>query len=601
MSSRDLDRLRIAWMLALVPAAVILSPAPASAAPQPQQPSGQQPGPQAGQQLVEVRVTSTQPRMAVIDRGTADGLAKQDRVVFRPREGGRFEGTIVRIGERAAVVELDDGAFTPAPGTRGDVRVPVARFAAPAQPAAPNSIGPGPAVKPPAAPAPADRADPAAQATQPPAHPPWQKVDDEWSADQPLLARVRPLHPEERESQISGRVYTIADYMSNTEGNARDVFARAGTDLLYENAFGQGGDLHFAGEVNYRKTDNSDGDDDERRLLRIDRLSYSWGGNRFTPDRFEVGRFLQHEMPEFGLLDGFEWDRRLSGGNSFGASAGFLPEPDPNQTTGRDLSVAAWYRWVADESELLSVTAGYQKTFHELDADRDLLVAKVLYLPIDAWTFSGTTWVDLYTSSDTAKGAGAEVTQAYVTTGRHWESGSALRATYTHLAFPELQRNEFLPVTAQQLADDHSDRAALYGRQALSRSVAIFGQTGAWKDQADDGGDAEGGFDVDNLLFSGSHAEVAGFGTDGRFVRTLGWRASLGATTERTAWSLGYEFTLNRIDGFQSNNNDIPQHRARASWEMHGEPGWTFSTYADVLLYDTETAVITGIMLQRSF
>src|SRR5215813_259492 len=53
------------------------------------------------------------------------------------------------------------------------------------------------------------------------------------------------------------------------------------------------------------------------------RLSYSIGGDRFAPDRIEVGRFLQYGMPEFGVLDGVEWDRRLAGGDSFGASVGF--------------------------------------------------------------------------------------------------------------------------------------------------------------------------------------------------------------------------------------------------------------------------------------
>ena len=135
----------------------------------------------------------------------------------------------------------------------------------------------------------------------------------------------------------------------------------------------------------------------------------------------------------------------------------------------------------------------------------------------------------------------------------------------------------------------------------MGRTVAIFGQGGVWKDQDDEGGDVDGGFDVDNLLFGGSHAEAAGFATNGKFVKTVGWRASLGATSERTAWGLGYEFTFHRIVGFQTNHDDLPQHRVRASWEVNGESGWSFSTYTDLLLYDHETAVIAGIMLQRSF
>jgi hypothetical protein len=548
---------------------------------------------QPDQQVIEVRVTSAQPRLTVIDRGSIDGLEKQDRVVLRPHGGGRYEGTIVRIGERASVVELDDARFVPAPGTRGEVRIPRSRLTAPVLPVAAAAQD---------AQQQAAQGQPAAQApSTPPEHPPWQRTGDEWDATQPLLARVRPLRPYERDARVSGRVYTIADYYSNTEGSTHDTFIRTGADLLYENVFGKGGDLHFDGEVNYRKADVPDDEDEAHTLFRLDRLSYTWGGNRFAPSRVEIGRFLQYEMPEFGVLDGLEWDRRLDGGDRIGASIGYLPEPDRDQKSWRDLSMAGWYRWTADESELFSMSGGYQKTFHNYDADRDLFVAKVLYLPPDGWTFTGTAWVDYYTASDTAKGSGLELTQAYVTTGRRFESGSELRANYVHRAFPETDRNEFTPMTQQQLADDHLDRVSLYGRQTLGRTVGMFGQVGAWHDQVEDGGDVSAGFDVEDMLFQGSRIEAAGFGTRGRFTDTLGWRASVSAINPHTIWRLGYEFTLNRIDGFQDDNNDIPQHRTRASWEKYGDSGWSFSSYVDLLFYDSETAVVTGILLQRSF
>src|SRR6201988_4439863 len=98
------------------------------------------------------------------------------------------------------------------------------------------------------------------------------------------------------------------------------MFARAGTVLLVENFMQKGGDLYFDAETNYRDTDVPDDDDDQDTLLRLERFSYAWGGNRFAADRYEVGRFLQHDMPEFGVLDGGEWTRRLSGGDIFGGS-----------------------------------------------------------------------------------------------------------------------------------------------------------------------------------------------------------------------------------------------------------------------------------------
>jgi hypothetical protein len=560
--------------------------------------------------IVAVRVTSASPRFTAIDRGSADGLIKGDRVVFRPRGSAQREGVIVRVSERSAVVELGDATLLLAAGTRGEVRVPRSRSITHLEPAA---TAPPPEQREPTAqsqpsgqaqssgqsqsPVPSAQSQPQA----PPEHPPWPSRDDEWNEKQPLLAGVRPLRPSERDLRVSGSVFVGGDYLMNTEGPTHNVFARTGGSLLYENVFGGGGDLHVEGEVNYRMTDVPDDDDEQFTRGILYRLSYSVGGNRFAPDRFEVGRFLQHEMPEFGVLDGFEWDRRLAGGDSFGASVGFLPVPDEHFSTGTDFALAAWYRWVADESELFSVTGGFQKTFHNFDADRDLFVAKAMYLPGDGWMCSGALWVDLYGAGDTAKNSAVEITEAYVTTGRTWESGSALRATYAHIAFPELDRNEFTPVTQQELANAHTDRLSAYGRQAIGRSLALFGLAGVWKDQDEDGGDAEFGFDVDHFLFDGSRFETSGFGALGNFTTTVGWRASVSVITPHTNWRVGYEFTQDNINGFQNDNDDIPQHAARGSWEIHGDTGWTFSANLGLLFYDTETAVNVGVLLQRSF
>jgi len=547
--------------------------------------------------VVELRVTSTRPRVAIVDRGTIDGLMPRDRVVFRPRDGVPFEGTVLRIEERIASVELDDPAFVPQPGTRGEVRVPKSRLdalrVARATPndAATNDKTPNDTA----------RGDATPNAPAPPEHPPWQRGEDDWTPDEPLLAKVRPLRPAERESRATGRVYSFFDYAHSTEGDRTDSFARLGTDVTWENPFGNGGDLHFDGELNSRSTKVPDDDDESTSRLRLDRLSYAWGGNRFQADRFELGRFLQHEAPEFGVLDGFQWGRRLGSGNTVGASIGYMPEPNGRNSSGDDFQVATYYRFVADESEMLSLLAGFQKTFHHMDADRDLFVAKVLYLPPTGWNFSGTAWIDWYDATDHAKGSGLEVTQAYVSTGRRFDGGSSIRFTYTHMAFPEIERNEFLPVTNEQLANDRADRVTAFGRQALGRDVALFGRVGLWSDEDDDGTDAEMGFDVDDFVVRGLDVEAAGFGVDSRFERTVGWRAGLGSTTSHGVWRAGYDFTLNDIDGFTNDNDSVPQHRVRASWETHMDSGFSIALYADLLMFDRERSVLAGLFLERSF
>jgi len=536
-------------------------------------------------ETLELRVTAVRPRQAVVDRGTVDGLALKDRVTFRPRTGRVYGGIVTEIGERVAVVDLDDPSIVPALGTKGDARVPRARRPPPAIPPAIPPVG--------------DEAAPAAPAAQ--EHPPWERKEDEWKSGDALLAHVRPFRPDEREPNVSGRAYSIFDFAHSSEGDHSDTFARTGASLLFENPFRRGGELHVDVEANYRNTDVPDADGEELTRLRLDRLSYSWGGNRFTPDRYEIGRFLQHEMPEFGVLDGGQWSHRLPGGNSFGASVGFIPDQVLEQNTGDDLQFAGYYRWVADESEQLSLAAGYQKTFHYLDADRDLLVGKIVYLPGHDWDFTGTAWVDLYTAGDEAKGRGLGLTQAYLSTGKHWDGGSTVRFTYTHLEFPENELDAFTPVTFDQLAHDHADRVAATTRQAVGRHFGVFAQGGAWADQDDAGGDGEVGLDFEDVAFEGSTVELAGFYTGGRFSTTVGGRTAISGTTSTGAWHLAYEFTYDDIVGFDSDNNSLPQHRARASWDFNTNSRWSLSMYAEALLFDQETSVLAGLFLQRSF
>src|SRR6185436_18159942 len=219
---------------------------------------------------------------------------------------------------------------------------------------------------------------------------------------QPLLAKVVPVRPEQRPAQLSGLLYLIADYTRSTEDERRNTFDRLGASLVYDNSFGMGERVYFDGELNYRQTTVPDDEDDLERRARIDRASLAFGGTRFRPSRFEVGRFLQNGMPEFGVLDGVEWNTRTRGGDRYGLSAGFMPEPDSHYDTGDDLQVAGFYRWVYDESEQLAVAGGYQKSFHDRTADRDLFVFNVNYAPPEGWSFFATTWVDYYTDGDDA-------------------------------------------------------------------------------------------------------------------------------------------------------------------------------------------------------
>ncbi len=532
---------------------------------------------------LDLRVTSAQHGTALVDRGTSDGLREGDRVLFFPREGGTFEGTVERVEERSAEVVLHDPAFLPASGTRGRVQVPRSRLSPP----------PGaPAQSEPPAPVPGER--------PPVEHPPWTQRQDEWTAGEPLLAKVRPLRPEQRPPRMSGRIYTIDDYIRSTEDDRRNGFYRLGGEVLYENAFGHGERVNLAGEINHRETDVPDDDDQRKTRLRVDRLSTEWGGTRFEEQRWEVGRFLQSGLPEFGFLDGAEWGLRLPDGDRTGLSVGFMPEPDQDFDTGDDLQIAGYYRWVRDASERVSAAGGYQKTFHHGDADRDLFVGELLVLPLTGWMFHGTAWVDLYTSGDDAKGPGLGLTQVYANAGRRWSSGQGVHLVYTHVTFPDIERHEFRPLLEDDVRANHTERLALDVRTPTSARSLVRTEVGGWIDEDEEGGDALLGLELEDLFADRTRLDLASFVTVGDFTSTVGGRAGLALPAESGLWRLEYEFAAHRMHGFDDQNDDLPQHRGRVARELFGAR-WGFTGYAEVGLWDDENSVAVGLYLERRF
>ncbi len=335
---------------------------------------------------LELRVTAVRPgAIVLIDRGTSDGVAVGDSVYFLPRAGGRFPGVVIEVTDRGATVELFDGATELAPGTRGLMRLPAGRQSAGAS---------------------------GREASTLPDHPPWATDDEDWTPNLPLLASVEAIAPEQRRMQLSGRATMIADATTSSDNDRSDSFVRTGADVLCENPFGQGGARHVDGELNQRSTSLPDQADEDTGTMRIDRLSYALGGTRFDQRRQELGRFLSHGMPEFGVIDGYELTQRLEHGSRFGMSAGFMPEPDRRQESGHDLQFAGYYEWISDASESLSIAGGYQKTFHDGASDRDLVVGRLRSMPLQGWTTDATVWMDIYSAGDKNKGAGPELTRS---------------------------------------------------------------------------------------------------------------------------------------------------------------------------------------------
>jgi len=530
--------------------------------------------------VLELRITQVRGTQIVVDRGALDLVKVGDMVFFKPREGGLYGGIVVQVDQRTSTVELQGPTFPAAPGTRGFVRIPKARSAPQAPVKSKTKAAPTP---------------------ETPEHPEWTNRDEEYKQGQPLLAKVRPLRPEERPKTLTGRWYTSLDQIKSTEDDRTDAFYRVGGSAEFENLTGVGDRLHIDGELNYRDTTVPDNDDQTAKRLRLDRLSYSFGGTRFAPERVELGRFLHDGMPEFGVIDGAEWNTRAADGDRYGVSAGFMPEPDLDMESGKDFELSAFYRWVFDDSERLTAAAGFQKTWHNSNADRDLVVSRVAYLPRDAWNFVGSMWVDLYTSGDNAKGAGPEITQALFNLSRSWDDGYSCGFRASRIRFPEIDRHEYTPVLAADLADARVDRVSTFAATKVTAHSRLRGELGWWQDEDDSGGDAQLALTLDDMLVDDGQLELAGFGSDAQFSDGFGARASLRRWSATGGWSLDYELANNNIVGFSADNDDLPQHRFRAQWDWFGASDWSLTTSLEAAFWDGGNSLIGRVYLQRSF
>jgi hypothetical protein len=530
----------------------------------------------------------------VVDRGARDGLALGDVVVFTPRAGGEHQGLVREVFDERAVVELPVGTPGLATGTRGTARVrrPRAR-SAPPTPAVQKQVEGTPAPR-------TEGTSPSAEA--PVEHAPWSAADDDWTPDLPLLAGVGAVRPERRERRFNGRVWTTFDGIAGLDGDRSDSLLRSGADVVVENPFGHGGTLSVEGELVGRRTafdDDSNADDTSDTALRVDRFSYEVGGTRFDPERWTFGRFLSRDLPEVGVQDGVEWSRRTAEGHRYGLSAAFLPEPDGNLDGSSDFGLSGFYHWVDGVREETLFGAGFQKSFHDGESDRDLVVLRARHLPDDGWTLLATAWLDLHVGDDVD--SGLALTELHASAGRRFDGRHDLRVTYDHREYPELLRDEFTPVSTPSLADGAVDRVAISGSAALRAGQRVFGHAGGWADEDDGGGDFELGYESGPVFYDGARLRLAGFVSSGRTSSLRGANVALRGSRDRFAWELGYEVQQDSFDGFETLNDDAVQHRVWLRGDVFTRSGWTFAVNGEVQLQDIEDVVLFGFHLGRSF
>lgn len=513
---------------------------------------------------IPVRVTAVQGDRAYLDVGSDAGLAVGDRVQLFPDGQPMLECVVRGVTRATSRVEC-----TPAPpiGTAGEALVPVSR--------------------PTGAP--------------PPSGLPWTQPPERFDPNQPLLAPVQGLANDERPRRLSGRWFLQGDWSAADVAGKEDyASARTGLDFELENPFGKGGALEFDGEAFHRESSLWDEGDDQRTGGRVDQASLWWGGVRGDTRRFEFGRFLQHEFPEFGVLDGAEVTWRTRGGDRFGASAGLLPSVDLERTTGEDVAASLYYRLVAGEDEHASLGAGFQKTWHSGHEDRDLFVVNG-HLRADRLSLFGSAWVDLYTSDDVTKSAGPELTQAFASASYRFENGLTLGANASQMRWPELLRDELPAATASTLADGEVTRFGINASKPITSTLRLSGRVDRWSDQDDDGGNAELRGALRGVVFGGGELSLGAFATQGKFSDLVGLRLGAWRATGFGTWRLDGEAAQADQQDFSGDQEQLLQYAVRAGVDFALGSNTLFSLSGESRFGDQQDSVAAGFFLQRRF
>ncbi len=510
-----------------------------------------------------------------IDLGQEAAVEPGNVVWFHPLGGVDVRGTVQSVQQRSAWVQVSRADHGIDLGTQAEVRI------TPRDPAARDPDG--------------HLRDPDARLPQSP--PRWSAPEEPWDPSLPLLTEL-PRAPEERESHWSGRVYAFYDSIREHDPrSSSSTFGRLGAGLRGDNPFAAGGSLRLDFDLDARSFSAPGEGTDRDQAARLERMAYSRGGDRDHPLRWQVGRFLPAEFPEFGVLDGAEWSYRLAGGDRVGASLGYLPEPGQDYASGKDFQVAASYRAFHGAQRQFTWAAGVQKSWHRGAPDRDLAILQADYLAASRFTWRNSAWIDFYGNSDVAKNNGPEITlwNSFLT----WDgerSGSSVG--FRHWRFPQLRRFQGGFFFESDLIDARTSRVDGSAWYRVNGSLRLSGRVDVWRSESRDGKGADLRMDARALLGPSSLTWAGlyyheGSDNDAGGVR-FGHGHALGPGRARLSWDSTRYRPLD-------DEGSLLQHDLRLAWDYWGASGWSLSLDAGRRFGDDQDSYSIGIFLQRTF
>lgn len=527
------------------------------------------------QRTVHVTVTAVSDRSVYLDHGRDVGLQVGMVVQLFAPGAASLDVEVRSVSNSSARAELPPGLPVPPVGTRGEVQVEVAAAAA---------------------------GGAAVQKPQGPAHPPWSRAEAPRAADQPLLVPTFRQSPDQRPATLDGRAFLLEQWNRDGGGDRSSEYllSRLGVRADATNWLGAAERIRFAGELEDRRLMLPDAPDEEDQHGRLDLLSVALGTEQWAPAGIEVGRFYSQHLPELGLVDGVEVVRRYEGGVRVGGGLGAYPRPFPSRDTGADLGVHGFLDYTADAQRSFAAAVGVQKTWHEGSPDRDLLLFRVEGRPAERVWLLGSAKVDFYSGSDTIKGRGAELTEAFGS-ARFDASDAGVGLSASHFAWPELKREEYQFLPEDLVRDGEVDRGSLSGWCRPSLWLRLQARADLWRDQDRNGTSFGLDGDLRDVVGDGSSLSLGVFETDGGYSSGPGARATLRAPLAGGSWRLGYRWHRYDFEGLVTGTETYTRQSAELGLSLPILRDGDLDFAVERWFGDREDAWSAGLYLQWRF
>ena len=528
----------------------------------------------AESELLDVGVTSVSGRSVYIDAGRDAGI-EPGAILVLLIDGARVEATILDVSSNNARAELPPDVGVPVVGDRGEILV----------------IFPEPEAS----------EEPADEKPQTPEHPPWQRSVEPREDDTPLLAPAFSRPPEERPTEVSGRIYSLLSYSHDSGGSRGSdyTFARLGATVEVTNPFKRAGRLLFSGDIDYRGADLTDRDQTDTDI-RLDRLSYAIGGHEFSSYRLELGRFTSVYAPELGLVDGVEGAVLLENNWAIGAGVGLYPAPFPERDEGDDYGFHLFADYHSPKEPYLDATVAFQQTWHTEAPDRSLLLARANYRPTDQWWLYGLVLADIFAPNDTVETSDIDATQVILQARYTPDRNKGGYVSYVRTTYPELRRRDFASLPDELIRDGHVDRITLNGWKRITDDVRLSARANYWIDQDNDGLGGELSADWNDVWRDTSALYAAVYYAGATFNDGVGLRLQARDRFDDFYVSGGYDVFRYTAKGLATGDETSTRHTLRSdvSWSRGR---WHYSVNASYNLGDAESAINLGLFMEYRF